>query len=242
MIREGRGLQKGPTLVNTARKGWVGPRTGMWSPDSAAQGRGGAACGLGTEWSPSICCSDHSSGVGAGEGLGNEEQADEWSSVPKEHGHSDSASNKSGAPALRPFRQQPRAPSFQGLACRHNTVHTRAHEDWLGFVRWNVKPRAWGITPEKDLCHSLLQNIPLENVPNLIRPELYFSKSSNPGEMRQFHFAPSLCLWRAARAEGPELSDGCKTVWDGVINAGLRGPNEVFSLIPASAHLMISYY
>lgn len=47
-----------------------------------------------------------------------------------------------------------------------NTLRAPTHEHRLGLLRENAKPRAWGIAPEKDLCHSLFQNIQLENVQN----------------------------------------------------------------------------
>lgn len=71
-------------------------------------------------------------------------------------------------PDKQPHTPHPPIPLWS-LACMRNTLRAPTHKDRLGLLRENAKTRAWGIASEKDLCHSLFQNIQLENVQNRIR-------------------------------------------------------------------------
>lgn len=57
--------------------------------------------------------------------------------------------------------------------------------------RPNAKPRAWEVTHKEDLCHSLFQNIQLEDIQHQLKSKLYFSKSSDPGKIVSFQ-SPSV--------------------------------------------------
>lgn len=58
-------------------------------------------------------------------------------------------------------------------------VHIKA--DW---VEVKCKTKSSGRETQKDLCHSSLPNVQVENIRNLPRSEFCFSTSSNPRKVR----------------------------------------------------------
>lgn len=79
---------------------------------------------------------------------------------------------------------------------------------------------------------------------NLIRPELYFSEGSNPGKNKIVSFYSLSVSLKSYHSWGSHLMDVKLARMAGMVSltTGSWSPDEVFSLIPGSAHLKISYY
>lgn len=101
----------------------------------------------------------------------------------QEKEYSESTSNKSNGPDPKCRGKWPCIPFSEcGL---HAQPIAQAHT-WRLTALYEVKckTKSLGSNTGKDFCHSLFQNIQLENSQNLQRSEFYFSKSSNTGNIR----------------------------------------------------------
>ena len=81
-------------------------------------------------------------------------------------------------PGASPFRVWPSDLSAHYPTPQPPPTHT---QKLLGFfVGQDAELRVWGMTPEKDLCHSLSQNIPLGSVQKSNRIRVIFLQGFQP--------------------------------------------------------------